>query len=246
MKGKKGNTDTFYNVQVACNEHQTILYAQATQAGNDKQQLQPGIIGVQENSAQKIKQAIADPGYASFDNYEYLDQQQITGYIPDQDFNKDFSHQPYHKEHFNKHPQRDELICPQNKPLIFFRNKKDRNNDFKVYKGILCHNCPVKQLCTKAEFRTVAIEKREPLRQQMRQRLLSQQGQQMYKKRLHPVEAIFAQLKFNLGYQYFLLRGLEKVQAEFLIMCSSYNLMKLAALYFLSNLSKNLFNLYKQ
>lgn len=62
----------------------------------------------------------------------------------------------------------------------------------------------------------------------MRERLQSEQGREMYKKRLHPVESIFAHLKFNLGYTHFLLRGLANVHAEFLLMCIGYNLMKLA------------------
>lgn len=228
MKGKKGNTGMFYNVQVGCNSHQTILHAAVNQDGNDKKQLQPCIEGVQENTAQKVEQAIADPGYASFSNYEYLEEEGIIGYIPDQDFNKDFKDKPYHRTHFQKHPDKDEFICPQGNPLPFFKNKKDGNYQFKVYKATQCENCPVKKLCTKADFRTIAIEEREPLRQKMRQRLQSEEGREMYKKRLHPVEAIFAHLKFNLGYTYFLLRGLANVQAEFLLMCIGYNLMKLA------------------
>ena len=65
----------------------------------------------------------------------------------------------------------------------------------------------------------------------MRQRLDTEQGKAIYKKRLHPVEAIFGHLKFNLGYTYFLLRGLKKVKAEFKLMCMTYNLRKLATFF---------------
>lgn len=227
MKGKKGGMDTYYNVQVGCNVHQTILHADVCAEGNDKKQLQSGIEGVRKNTGQVVNKAIGDSGYASFNNYEYLEKENIIGYIPDQDFNKDFKDKPFHREHFKKHPDKDELLCPKDKPLVFFRNKKDDTNTYKVYKGTTCNTCPFKEKCTKAEFRTVAIEQREPLRQQMRQRLQSKEGQEIYKKRLHPVEAIFGHLKFNLGYTHFLLRGLDKVRAEFLLMCIGYNLKKL-------------------
>lgn len=231
MKGKRGNVDTFYNVQVGCNEHQTILHADVNTEGNDKQQLISCIEGVQATTGQKVESAIADPGYASFDNYEYMEQNQIIGYVPDQDFGKDFKEKPYHKSHFTHDEEKDTLICPQGKTLIFFRNKKDGNNQFKVYQGTACEDCPVRDKCTTAKQRTVAIEKREPLKVQMRQRLNTEQGKAMYKKRLHPVEAIFGHLKFNLGYTYFLLRGLKKVKAEFKLMCLSYNLRKLATFF---------------
>jgi transposase len=231
MKGKKGNIGAFYNVQVGCNEHQTILYADVNTDGNDKQQLKPCIKGIQKNTDQKVKVAIADPGYASFDNYEYMEKWQIEGYVPDQDFGKDFEKKPYHKSHFIHDSENDILTCPQGKTLVFFRNKKDGTNQYKIYQGTSCEDCPVKDKCTTAKKRTVAIEIREPLRLKMRQRLDTEQGKAIYKKRLHPVEAIFGHLKFNLGYTYFLLRGLKKVNAEFKLMCLTYNLRKLVSFF---------------
>jgi len=41
------------------------------------------------------------------------------------------------------------------------------------------------------------------------------------------VEPIFGHLKHNLGYRQFLMRGLEKVKAEFRLMCIGYNLRKM-------------------
>ncbi|HFB99700.1 MAG TPA: hypothetical protein ENJ53_02735 [Phaeodactylibacter sp.] len=79
----------------------------------------------------------------------------------------------------------------------------------------------------KGKARVVGIELRESLREEMRKRLESEEGKVMYQKRFHPVEAIFGHLVFNLGYTHFLLRGLEKVKAEFQLICMSYNLMKL-------------------
>ena len=55
----------------------------------------------------------------------------------------------------------------------------------------------------------------------------SEEGKKIYLRRLHPIEAIFGHFKYNLGYTRFLLRGLEKVKAEFSLMCLTYNLGKL-------------------
>ena len=134
---------------------------------------------------------------------------------------------PYHKENFKYDKQNDQVICPQGKILKYHHCTKNDRNAYKIYRATDCQNCPVKELCTKGKARSVGIEDREHLRQKMRQRLKSEQGKIMYKKRLHPIEAIFGHLKFNLGYTHFLLRGLEKVQAEFKLMCLAYNLRKL-------------------
>jgi len=230
QKGKKGNFDLFYNVQVGCNEQQVILHASVCKDANDRQQLQPGIEGVEKNTKQKVEKAIADAGYSSFNNMEYLKKNGIEGFIPDQDLGKKFKDQPYHKFHFKEDKEdkeNDELICPAGKRLKYHRESKENKNTFKVYKGISCDNCPVKSLCTKAKARTVRIEVREPLQEEMRERLESDEGKMIYKKRFHPVESIFGHLKFNLGYYHFLLRGLDKVNAEFYLMCLTYNLAKL-------------------
>ena len=58
-------------------------------------------------------------------------------------------------------------------------------------------------------------------------RLLSDEGAKEYKKRMHTVEPPFGDMKFNLGYRYFLLRGSKNVKGEFNLMCIAHNLKKI-------------------
>src|SRR3989344_8599389 len=44
---------------------------------------------------------------------------------------------------------------------------------------------------------------------------------------MHTAEPPFGNIKHNLGYRYFLLRGLEKVQGEFNLMCIGHNINKI-------------------
>ena len=67
----------------------------------------------------------------------------------------------------------------------------------------------------------------QKLQKQMRQRLDTEEGKKKRYKRLYTVEPIFGNLKFNLGYRYFLLRTLEKVRSEFKLMCIGHNLRKI-------------------
>ncbi len=53
----------------------------------------------------------------------------------------------------------------------------------------------------------------------MREKLLSKEGALKYFKRQYTIEPIFGHLKYNLGYISFLLRSVEKVKAEFRLMC---------------------------
>jgi len=58
-------------------------------------------------------------------------------------------------------------------------------------------------------------------------KLLSEEGYTEYKKRMHTVEPPFGDMKFNLGYRHFLLRGLKKVKGEFNLICIAHNLKKI-------------------
>lgn len=58
-------------------------------------------------------------------------------------------------------------------------------------------------------------------------KLLTKRGEEQYKKRMHTVEPPIGNLKHNLGYRYFLLRGTDKVSGEFNLMCTALNLKKI-------------------
>lgn len=58
----------------------------------------------------------------------------------------------------------------------------------------------------------------------MKECLQSEQGKKMYLRRMHPVESIFGHWKHNLAYTQFLLRGIKKVEAEFMLICLTQNL----------------------
>ena len=61
------------------------------------------------------------------------------------------------------------------------------------------------------------------------EKLLTEKGANEYKKRMHTVEPVFGNIKFNLGYRHFLLRGLNKVKGEFNLMCIAHNLKKIVS-----------------
>jgi hypothetical protein len=65
------------------------------------------------------------------------------------------------------------------------------------------------------------------LREQMREKLKSQAGREMYGRRKAIVEPVFGQIKEWRGFRRFLLRGLCKVRREWKLICLSHNLLKL-------------------
>ena len=64
-------------------------------------------------------------------------------------------------------------------------------------------------------------------RDRMRRKLQTKRGRQRYALRMQTVEPVFGQIKEGRGFRQFLLRGLEKANGEWSLICSGHNLLKL-------------------
>ena len=58
----------------------------------------------------------------------------------------------------------------------------------------------------------------------MAEKVRSPEGMAIYGKRMHIAEMPFANIKQNLGFREFLLRGLSKVDGEFKMICTVHNM----------------------
>lgn len=68
---------------------------------------------------------------------------------------------------------------------------------------------------------------RWPHRNTMRERLASAEGKALYRLRKQTVEPVFGQIKGARGFRQFLRRGLAPVGAEWALICTAHNLLKL-------------------
>ena len=64
-------------------------------------------------------------------------------------------------------------------------------------------------------------------RDRMRRKLRTKRGRQRYALRMETVEPVFGQIKAGRGFRQFLLRGLDKVNGEWSLICTGHNLLKL-------------------
>jgi transposase len=69
--------------------------------------------------------------------------------------------------------------------------------------------------------------KNQTKKQKMARKLRTKKGRAIYKKRKEPVEPVFGIIKSVMGFRQFMLRGLEKVNAEWELVMTSYNFKKL-------------------
>jgi transposase len=78
-----------------------------------------------------------------------------------------------------------------------------------------------------AESDVPALSNEASIKEKMQQKLRSAAGKALYAARKHIVEPVFGQMKSARGIRRFLLRGLEKVSAEWQLICLTHNLLKI-------------------
>ena len=124
--------------------------------------------------------------------------------------------------------------CPLGRALVFEQVKNKGRaqggaSAYRVYKCRSCAGCGLAADCLagSAKRRTVSHDQHEPQRRAVAARLLSEPGRKAYARRAPLAETPNAVIKQVLGLRQFLLRGLEKVQTEWLWACTAFNLRKL-------------------
>jgi transposase len=234
MLHRQHRREPSYNGQIAVEKTNGVIVA-ASLSNNpaDYGALKELIEQTHENIGEKPSVVLADSGYSSYENLGYLEEQEITGYIPDQwgeSMSKGTRKNPgFDKSRFAYQAETDTYCCPEGKKLIF-RGLLTRIDKpaIRIYRGTACSNCEKRPECTRASCRTVSQDPREHLIQKMRQRLKSAEGRSIYERRKTIVEPVFGDIKQNRRVREFLLRGTIKAQGEFLLLCITHNIRKIA------------------
>ena len=225
-----GKIDVNYACQTAISEDGIIVSAYTSNCSSDRTDTIKNIDTAELNAGENYKEILADSGYATFDNFEELDKRNKIIYIPDQQMNTeaDKEQNPYHRNHFIYNEQKDCFICPEHKELPFYSNTTHKRNKqrSKVYKCRECLACDKQKLCVKGKYREIHIEQREPLRQQIRERLNTTEGKQTYLMPMR-IESVFGNIKHNLNYIHLYLNGIKKTTAEWQLICIGHNLKKI-------------------
>jgi transposase len=241
----KGNTSIpAYNAQLAVTEEQLIVYADVTAEPIDVNQTKTAIEGMNKTIREKPEILVADTGYAGGENFKYLEDNKINGYIPSEDERhigskkrqKAMEHL-FAKDDFTYDKCGDKYTCPQGETLrpvarTQFKSKYSKREitTYRTQRGT-CAVCPMREKCTTNIKLGRAITRNgyEEYRERMRQKINTSEGRAIYGKRKCLVEPVFGQMKTRNGFSQFLLRGLEKVKLEWKIVATAHNLLKMTA-----------------
>lgn len=227
-----------YNVQIGT-ENQFILNYSIHQEAGDTSTLPNNLEKFKNLYGKYPNRVIADSGYGSEENYEYLKEKEIEGYVKYNYFHKEqkksFKKQIYRVDNLKYDEEKDEYICPNNKRLTYQYTQTDYSKlgykkTIRKYTCEDCSDCANKKECTKSQSnRSIQINLRQnELRAEAREKLLSEEGIRLRKKRCIDVESVFGQIKWNGRFKRFLMGGLAKVNLEWGLIAIAHNFRKWA------------------
>ena len=236
---RNGQLKAGYNIQTGT-ENQFVVGFSIHQRAGDTSCLKDHLEQLREWLGEYPEMLIADAGYGSEENYDYLKKRNVTAFVKYNTFHYEQKKRykkkkPYRAENFTYLPEQDEYICPEEKQLTYqYTTKYTSHNGYvssrRMYECADCAKCPVKAECTKSAYNRriyIGVELQE-MRKTARELLLSPQGLELRSRRPVEVEAVFGRLKQNWGFRRFLLRGLDKVKTEWGILCIAHNIAKVA------------------
>ncbi len=228
-----------YNWQIST-ENQYILGYTIHQTTNDTTALQPHMESLKETLGKMPDTLVADAGYGSEENYEYLEKNNVEAFVKYQYFHieqsKKWKTDPYRAENMPYNEKDDSFTCPIGQKMSFIGEKvKITDNGFRqikrLYQAKNCSGCPMKEGCNKSKWnrRLEVNPNLNHYKSIIKERLCSERGLKYRSQRPVDVEAVFGIIKGNRNYRKFLLRGLEKVEIEAGLLALAHNLNKLAS-----------------
>jgi transposase len=221
-----------YNPQIAVDEDtHMIVGVKMSHSSSDQKQFDGVLQSVKENTGRSPEKTSADAGYFSAENIQAAKAHQTDAYIAASKEGKQHKN-PYDKTNFHYDVNTDTYRCPAGK-IMEVKQIQNENNPDKptkwVYECQDCGECPFQNDCVKSKTgkRTITRSEDDPVREEMRTKVQSDEGNAIYRKRKAIVEPAFGEMKEVQGFRQFHLRGEEKVSGEFVLLALSYNLRKL-------------------
>lgn len=223
MRGRYGKY-WGYNVQTAVDtEHHFLTKIEVTDNQNDKGLLAPMLDASEEVAGQKPEEALADGGYYKINEVEKLEQDGTTCFVG---INKTPSQtkDQANELSFTYNKEEDRYYCGEGKKLDYWRKKTVDGREGRVYKGIECGGCAIKNICTKADQRQIHRNNNQEWIDTFQLKMNSEEGKSKLIKRRSTVEHPFGTMKYYMGQIPILLKGKKKVKTEMNLYAIGYNL----------------------
>jgi transposase len=235
---KNGQLKPGYNAQISTHDQFVVNYSLHSNP-TDTKTLIPHLEQHKKLYKTLPNVQVADAGYGSEENYLYLQKQGVEAYIKPVDFDRkqkrNYQPNPFITANLEYDVIKDEYQCPAGNPMKRTGTTQKKENGllktYAIYKACGCKNCPLREACHKQNGnRVISVNhKGRKFRDQAHDRLKTEQGIIYRKKRAADVEPVFANIKHNKNFKRFLLKGIDKTEIEWGLLCIAHNLKKIAA-----------------
>ena len=238
---KNGQLKPAYNVQLSTEQNFITNYTICQRPG-DTATFIGHLQSYQDKYGHYPQLAVADAGYGSMGNYEFLDKNNIESYVKYNYFHKEqskkFVTDISRVENLYYNAQHDYYICPMGQKMLPIGKAQKRKSELgyeyevHIYQTQNCKVCPLNGACHKQSGnRKIEVNKKLiAYKRQSRENLLSEKGRELRGRRCSEVEQTFGQIKWNKKFNRFLLRSLPKVSVEMGLIAIAHNIQKLIGL----------------
>lgn len=227
-----------YNVQIST-ENQFITNFGIYQRPTDTLTMISYLESFKARYGMQSEEIVADSGYGSEENYEYMFSNGMTPYVKYNMFHveqrRGYRNNPFRVSNLFYNPDDDFYICPMGQKLKFIRQEKrytasGYQQTVSVYRACRCEGCPLRGQCHKSK-RDRQIEVNHTLddyKARARELLTSEQGIKHRSNRPIEPEAVFGQIKECGKFRRLRLKGLTGAKIDFGLKALAHNLRKLA------------------
>lgn len=236
---RNGQLKPAYNLQISTNQQFITNYG-LFQTTADTTTLKAFVHDHIETYQETPESLTADAGYGSEENYADLEEKGIEAFVKYNYFHKEQREQkkainPFAADNFYYNKEQDCYYCPMGQKMqrldtIHRKTKTGFIQEIARYQAQNCQGCPLRCLCHKSKVNRIIQRNYNLLRLKKKAKalLLSEQGINKRKQRPWDVEAVFGNIKQNMNFKRFFLRGLEKVTTEIGLIAMAHNLKKLS------------------
>ena len=240
-----GQTKPGYNIQIST-ENQYITNYGTFWRPTDQGTLIPYLEGFKERYGIQSSTVVADSGYGSEMNYEWMENHDIEAYVKYNMFHAEdkrmMRNNPFLVRNMYYNAEDDYYVCPRGQHLEHIGDELSTSelgyvSTISKYRAQNCTGCPFRGLCHKAKGnRGIEVNhKADEYRAKAKERLTSEEG--LYHRSMRPIEpeAVFGDIKYDHGFKRFRLKGMAKVSVEFGLVALAHNLRKYARVQTLNN-----------
>jgi transposase len=229
IKSRRGSNNGYSAHLVTDEKHGLIVSSDVVPKNNDSGEFSTQVRQAERTLGDTCDTAVADAGYHDLGELTPIAQRGTRVLVPTQAQAAHSELGPYDKTAFVYDAKQDCYFCPQGHRLRRVRrDTKKSKSHYCIAGGSTCQGCIGWGICTKSKHgRTVTRFFDEHERETLMKEYEREESRRIFAKRKVLAERPFGHIRNNLGFNSFLLRGIDGVQAEMALIANAFNIRRL-------------------